>query len=115
MGLTASILSATGTPVPSDAPLEGIDLFPVLEGRVPEIERTLFWRVTGTRPQQAVRAGDWKLLYDGGRAMVFNVRTDPGERHDLMRERSDVARRLAPLVAAWQRDADGEAKLATQH
>src|SRR5512132_2121182 len=114
MDLTASILAATGTHVPSDARLEGIDLFPVLEGRAPEIERTLFWRVIGARPQQAVRAGDWKLIYDGPRAMLFNVRTDLGERHDLMRERSDVARRLAPLLTAWQRDVDGEAKQPTQ-
>jgi arylsulfatase A-like enzyme len=114
MDLSASILAATGTPVPADARLEGINLFPVLEGRVPEIERTLFWRVIGAQPQRAVRAGDWKLLYDGGRAMLFNVRTDLGERHDLMRERSEIARRLAPLVAAWQKDVDGEAKSLTQ-
>jgi len=114
MDLTASILAATGTPVPGDARLEGIDLFPVLEGRQPEIERTLFWRVIGDQPQRAVRAGDWKLLYDGGRAMLFNVRTDLGERRDLMRERSEIARRLAPLVEAWQRDVDGEAKLMTR-
>jgi hypothetical protein len=30
-----------------------------------------------------------------------------------MRERSDIARRLAPLLAGWQRDVDGEAKLPT--
>jgi hypothetical protein len=36
----------------------------VLKGRTPEIKRTLFWRIAGTRPQQAVRVGDWKLLYD---------------------------------------------------
>ena len=114
MDLTASILAATGTPVPSDARLEGIDLFPVLEGRAPAIERTLFWRVIGAQPQRAVRSGDWKLLYDGGRAMLFNVRTDLSERTDLMREQSAVARRLAPLVAAWQVDVDGEAKRPTQ-
>ena len=114
MDLTASILAATGTPVPAEARLEGINLFPALEGRVPEIERTLFWRIAGARPQQAVRAGDWKLLYDGGRAMLFNVRTDLGERNDVMRERSEIARRLAPLLAAWQKDVDSEAKSLTQ-
>jgi arylsulfatase A-like enzyme len=109
MDLTASILAATGTSVPADARLEGINLFPVFEKRVAEIERTLFWRVAGPRPQQAVRSGDWKLIYDGGRAMLFNVRTDPGERADLMREHADVARRLGPLVATWQEDVDAEA------
>lgn len=114
MDLTASILAATGTPAPGEARLEGINLFPVLEGRAPEIDRTLFWRVIGARPQQAVRAGDWKLLYDGGRAMLFNVRTDLGERNNVIGERSEIARRLAPLIKAWQKDVDGEAKSATQ-
>jgi arylsulfatase A-like enzyme len=113
MDLTTSILAATGTPVPGDARLDGINLLPVLEGRAPVVERTLFWRVVGAQSQRAVRSGDWKLLYDGGRAMLFNVRTDLGERQDLMRDRSEIARRLAPLVAAWQLDVDGEAKRLT--
>jgi len=113
MDLTASILAATGTPVPPGAHPEGINLFPVLEGRTPEIERTLFWRVTGARAQQAVRSGGWKLLMDGGRPMLFNLRTDVGERNNLIGQRSDIARRLRPLLAAWQEDVDAEAKRAT--
>jgi arylsulfatase A-like enzyme len=112
MDLTATILAVTGTPIPATARLDGINLMPVLEGRVREIERTLFWRVTGARPQQAVRSGDWKLLFDG-RAMLFNVRTDLGERTNLIGERSDIARRLRPLLAAWQQEVEAEAKLAT--
>lgn len=113
MDLTASILAATGTPVPADARLEGIDLLPVLEGRVPEIERTLFWRVIGPSPQRAVRSGDWKLLFDGPRPMLFNVRTDLGERNNMIGQRPDIARRLRSLLSAWQSDVDGEAKRAT--
>ena len=112
MDLTASILAATGTTVPPDAGLEGINLLPVLEGRVPQIERTLFWRVTGASPQQAVRSGDWKLLLDGGRAMLFNLRTDISERGNLIGQQSDMARRLRSLLAAWQQDVDAEAKRA---
>ena len=107
MDLTASILAATGTPVPADANLEGINLLPVLEGRTPDIERTLFWRVDG---QRAVRSGDWKLLFDGARPLLFNLRTDIGERENVIGQRSDVARRLRPLLEAWQEDVDTEAK-----
>jgi len=107
MDLTASILAATGTPVPAEARLEGINLLPVLEGRAPEIERTLFWRVVG---QTTVRSGDWKLLFDGARPLLFNLRTDIGERENLIGQRSDVARRLRPLLEAWQEDVDAEAK-----
>ncbi|MEK7402890.1 MAG: sulfatase-like hydrolase/transferase, partial [Gemmatimonadota bacterium] len=60
MDLTASVLAITGAPVPPAARLEGINLFPILEGRTPEVERTLFWRaVSGNRLQKAVRSGDW--------------------------------------------------------
>ena len=110
MDLTASILAVTSTSVPPEAGLEGINLLPVLEGRAPEIDRTLFWRVTGARPQQAVRSGDWKLLFDGERALLFDLGTDIGERENLIGQRSDIARRLQPLLAAWQEDVDAEAK-----
>jgi arylsulfatase A-like enzyme len=113
MDLTATILAATGTPVPTEARLEGINLLPVLEGRAPVIGRTLFWRVTGARTQQAVRSGEWKLLLDGGRAMLFNLRADVGERNNLIGRRSDIARRLQQLLAAWQEDVEAEAKRAT--
>ena len=113
MDLTASILAATGTLVPAETRLEGIDLMPVLEGRAPEIERTLFWRVIGARPQRAVRSGDWKLIFDG-RPLLFNVRTDLGEQNNLIGQHSDIARRLQPLLTAWEQSVDGEAKRAAQ-
>jgi arylsulfatase A-like enzyme len=109
MDLTMSILAATGTVIPSGPQLEGINLFPVLEGRTREIERTLFWRVLGPRGQQAVRSGDWKLLLDG-RAMLFNVRKDMGERDNLIGRHPDVAKRLRSLLTTWQADVDAEAK-----
>ena len=113
MDLTASILAATGTKVPPEARLDGVNLLPVLEGRAPLIERTLFWRVKGARTQQAVRSGEWKLLMDGASAMLFNLRADVGERNNLIGQRSDIARRLRRLLTAWQEEVDAEAKRAT--
>ena len=111
MDLTASILAATGTAVPADARLEGINLMPILEGRAPEVERTLFWRTTtGNRSQKAVRRGDWKVVIDGTHTFVFNVRTDISERQDLTSRRQDIAQKLQPLIADWERDVDAEAK-----
>jgi arylsulfatase A-like enzyme len=117
MDLTASILAATGTTVPPEAKLEGVNIFPVLERHAPTIERTLFWRVgsavpgplTGGRQQTAVRSGDWKLLIDNGRPFLFNVRTDLGERTNLIRSRSERARRHKAKLDTWQRDVDAEA------
>ena len=109
--LTASILAATNTPVPEAARPDGINLLPILGGQSPVVERTLFWRmVYANRRMWAVRSGDWKLLIDGESAMVFDLRNDIGERNDLARQRQDVARRLRPLVAAWEKDVDAEAQ-----
>jgi arylsulfatase A-like enzyme len=111
MDLTASILAVTGATVPADARLEGMNLFPIWEGRSSEVERTLFWRTSvGNRMQKAVRSGDWKLVVDGTHTFVFDLRTDIGERHDLANRRQDVARKLKPLLDAWEQDIDGEAK-----
>ena len=111
MDLTASILAATGTAVPVEARLEGTNLLPILEGRAPEVERTLFWRTTtGNRSQKAVRRGDWKVVIDGTHTFVFNVRTDISERQDLASRRQDIAQKLQPLLADWERDVDAEAK-----
>ena len=113
MDLTASILAAPGAAVPAETRLDGINLFPVLEGKAPEIERTLFWRVTGGRSQRTVRAGDWKLIFDDGRPMLFNLRTDIGERNDVIGRHAEVATRLRALLDSWQADVDGEARTST--
>jgi arylsulfatase A-like enzyme len=109
MDLTASILAVTNTPVPADANFEGMNLFPIWAGLAPEVERTLFWRSGGMRPQTAVRRGDWKIVVDGSHTYVFDVRTDLSERNDLANRRQDVARALWPLLKAWEADVDAEA------
>jgi arylsulfatase A-like enzyme len=111
MDLTASILAAAGARIPPELRLDGMDLFPVLREQSPLVERTLFWRTFGPRPQRAVRSGDWKLVADGNRFMLFNVRDDIGERRNLIRERPDVARRLHAALDAWGADVDAEAKV----
>ena len=109
--VTASILGATGTAVPPAARPDGINLLPMLEGRTPVVERTLFFRFgAGPGKQIAVRQGSWKLLVDGAKRYVFDVSKDVGERNDLTNQRQDVARRLRPLIAAWEADVDAEAK-----
>jgi arylsulfatase A-like enzyme len=116
MDLAASILAVTGTPVPPDAKLEGINLFPILQKKAPLVERNLFWRTGGPSPvnmnQKAVRSGDWKLVIDGAvtRIFLFNVKTDAGERQDWFARRPEVVQRLQKMLAAWESDVDAEAK-----
>ena len=112
MDLTASILAATNTTVPADARLEGMNLLPILAGQRPMAERTLFFRIAvSDRQQRAVRQGEWKLLLDGDDTLVFNLSRDIGERDDVAKEHPDVARRLLPLLKAWESQVDAEAAM----
>ena len=111
MDLTATILSVAGVAVPAEAKLDGINLMPLLAAGARPVSRTLFWRVTGGLNQRAVRDGDWKLLIDGpGRAMLYDLGKDIGERNDLSASNTAVTRRLAQQLLAWEKDVDAEAK-----
>jgi arylsulfatase A-like enzyme len=114
MDLTATILAATGATVPDETKLDGIDLLPILAGRAPDQERTLFWRFGGpnNRLQRAVRQGDWKLLVDAGGfspQFLFHLRDDPGERNDLAATRPEIVARLLPLLDAWEKEVEADA------
>ena len=110
MDVTATLLAAGGVTVPAEARPDGINLLPILEGKTPPVERTLFFRnIVGGRTQRAVRRGNWKLLVDGPNTFVFDLAKDVGERSDLASSRADIARTLRPLLAAWEKDVDDEA------
>ena len=66
--------------------LDGEDLLPILCGKAPERERTLFWRIrhpAAPTPQKAVRRGHWKYLTDERVELLFDLESDPGETQDL--------------------------------
>ena len=107
MDLSASILAAGGVSLPSDFHPDGINLLPSLAGEKPLVERQLFWRlVRSERQQKAVRSGDWKLLVDGGQYLLFDLKSDPGERSDLAAQHPDAVKRLKGLLADWEKDVD---------
>ncbi|MDF2773722.1 MAG: atsA 9 [Geminicoccaceae bacterium] len=105
MDLTASILAATGTKAPGSYRPDGVNILPVLGGRVPVLERHVFWRIEQpARRQLAIRSGRWKLLMDGGATFLFDLASDPGERQDLARQHPDRVAELIRLYVAWDRD-----------
>jgi arylsulfatase A-like enzyme/L-ascorbate metabolism protein UlaG (beta-lactamase superfamily) len=123
MDLTASILAAAGVTPPASYRPEGVDLVGLLQkGSV--VDRTLFWRMPPGPPpatpppglpptQRAVRRGDWKYLDDRGQYFLFNLRSDPGERHDVAQQHHDMVRELRDLVAKWEEEVTAEAKQRT--
>jgi arylsulfatase A-like enzyme len=59
--------------------------------------------------QRAVRRGDYKFIEDGGLRFLYNVRTDPGERHDLAARDPSRVQAMRALVSEWEKDVDTEA------
>ena len=103
MDLTATILGATGTTVPAELKLDGMDLMPLLR-RAQPVDRQLFWRRLRPSEQLATRSGRWKLLREGANFYLFDVARDPAERSDLTAKHPEIVARLAKAIAAWERD-----------
>ncbi len=107
MDLTASIVAATGTVLPTGHRLDGTNILPMVAGEAPLVDRELFWRIARPeRQQKAARAGQWKLLVDGNHFLLFDVRADLGERRDLAAQRPELVLRLKGLLADWEKNVD---------
>ena len=105
MDLSATILAAAGVPIPET--MDGIDLLPILKGEQQPVERTFGWRVDRTRRKmKALRHGDWKYVQDDMVEMLFNLRDDIGEHHDLYYEHLDKVKELKAKLAEWEADVD---------
>jgi N-acetylgalactosamine-6-sulfatase len=107
MDLTASMARVAGAEPPAGQPFDGIDILELLEQRRPLRERTLYWRARrGDRTWWAMRQGSLKYVArrDGDRTdeSLFDLRADPGEKHDLCSRRGDDAARLKRRLAGWE-------------
>ncbi len=51
--------------------------------------------------QLALRTASWKYIASSDRELLYDLRTDPREQHDLSGERPEIVRRFRPLLARW--------------
>lgn len=100
LDIAPTALAAAGTPVGTDAVLDGVDLLPFLSGKnTAAPHEQLYWRFG---PQWAIRAGNWKLCHvqrEGTR--LFNLASDVGEAQDLSAEAPEKVRELSAAWQAW--------------
>jgi arylsulfatase A-like enzyme len=98
----ATALSAAGVPVPTDKPLDGVNLLPFLTGKhTGRPHETLFWR---GGPKHAARVGDWKLVQErGGGVELFNLKDDISEKTDLATKEPAKLKELQAAYAAWDK------------
>jgi arylsulfatase len=86
------------------APLLGKSLVPLLAGKSDAVRTDNDWIGEELFDNRAIRQGDWKLCYilkaagGSGEWELFNVKTDPGETHDLSK---DEPAKRKELLALW--------------
>ncbi len=103
LDILPTVLAAAGTTAPSSAKLDGVDLFPYLNGANDGApHESLFWRYLR---QYAVRSGDWKLVRaQGDVPRLFNLAQDISEKNDLAAKRPEKVRALQAEWDAWNKD-----------
>lgn len=103
--LFPTYLDLTGLPIPQE--LRGKSLLPLIAGRDEEfVERPVFLRNThNDAPEYGLRAGRWKWIYKYGydRYELYDLQTDPLERHNLAASFSvpAAAQPLRELIPLW--------------
>ncbi len=112
--LYPTLLALTGVRDATDHRCDGVSLEPLLRQQGVFRRDALFWHYPhyqlyqqgGTVPYGAIRAGDFKLIefFDGRPSELFDLRNDPGERHDLATGQPERVRSLHERLAAWRHE-----------
>lgn len=101
--LFPTLLAWAGVPVPTDRPIDGVSLAPVLRGTQSAVRDSLFFHYDDPRypPQRALIADGWKYLVDqDSTTHLFHLAEDPAETTDLA---ADHPERLAAMQTAYER------------
>jgi arylsulfatase A-like enzyme len=115
--LYPTLLELAGGHAPSTSPLDGVSYLRLLtSGGQGKLDRdALFWHFPGylgagpgawrTTPAGAIRVWDWKLgeFFETGKRELYNLRDDPGEKHDLAAAIPDRATELYAKLVAWRK------------
>jgi arylsulfatase A-like enzyme len=94
-------LAAAGVETKSEWQIDGVNLLPLLDGKVKQLApRALYFRFG---VQQAVRQGDWKLVKATKEMepMLVNLAEDRGEQVDLSAKYPEKKKELQSLLATW--------------
>jgi len=111
--LTPSLLSLAKAKPPVGTIYDGEDVLDTLLGKsTAGRQAEIYFRRPPDRknyygfsqlPDLAVRQGAWKLLcdYDGSRAQLYHIESDPGEEKNLAAEKLDLVSKLTAKLLAW--------------
>lgn len=94
--------------------VDGESIAPLLKGKKPAAERTLFF---GSGDARTARRGDWKYLVNSEMSwkrnapddpQLYNLASDPGETINLIKKYPQIARELRKAIDDFQAVADAD-------
>ena len=111
--LFTTILAATGTEIPTDRVIDGVNIIPAFSGEPVERKIPLFWRthVSPASNRVAMRIGDWKIV--GNDVMtefeLYQINEDPRETTDLAAQNPEKFTEMkTKIIEVWKEiEADG--------
>ena len=126
-----TLMEMTGTSYPSNQPLDGVSLVPLLKGEPINLsERPLYWHFPAylqsyvvtdeqrdvlfrSRPCSIIRVGDWKLhqYFESGDLELYNLRLDIGEERNLSESMPEKTQELLAQLNKWRKRLDAPVNL----
>lgn len=125
MDLYPTILDITGVKVPNQAPVDGISLVPLLEGKLTERPKPLGFMLWNGKNEKGFAEtdfvadtqgvwidGKYKLIVGQGKKReknpdgirLFDIYADPAEKTNLAEKLPDVVQRMQMALDDWRRD-----------
>lgn len=108
-----TMLSMANLPSRPEQHVDGCDLTPLLSQSGPLDREAIYWHYPHyhrTTPYSAIRLGDWKLIefFEDDQPMLFDLKNDPSEQHDLAQSNPQQTQRLLNKLKAWQKEVDAQ-------
>lgn len=123
LDLYPTILEVAGIHKPEDQNFDGQSLVSVVQGKNAQLDRPLFWHFPiylqaitkenenkdpkfRTRPGSVIRYGDYKLhhYFEDNDYELYNLKSDIGEKNNLIAIELGKAEELKALLHKWQKD-----------
>lgn len=96
-----TILAAAKIATPTNRPLDGKNLLPVLKGETDHLHDQLYWASGARRGQWAIRSGAWKLVGVKDKVELYNIEADISEEKDLADQYPEKVAKLTADHRKW--------------
>ena len=107
-----TILDMLQLPLQPKDHVDGVSLVPLLKGESKLNREALYWYFPHysnhglQSPGDAIRFGDYKLLeyFENNVVQLFDLKSDPGEQHDLSKAKPDMVIKLKNMLQTWRKN-----------